>query len=840
MLQGITYPLYTSVNNATNNADISNINGYRNANKYTVLLMAMGYSKVPNTNRYVVRYVDQKLANGGFISASAYANGTMTIKANNIFSIADNAINNKLIAKNFDMTLRDQDNNPTKQTIFKLTSGDPNSTSNGSLIVKQNTGNNLFFQGTYYNRVSGTNDSLLGNDRESLVESAIKADVSVKDKNPDTSKIRDSLANLVKSKFNDPNNYITLPAGYYIFVDKDKIVYFPSDYNITQVQQILDTVNLGNLSSGINKYSLNQKGNPVFTNLSINDININKYEIQINKNVKLGGNFLFVSSYGKVDRSSSNYFGNKDVKIILGGSQGNNSSNNNSVIFYAQDAFVTIDGVVKGEGTLAVLNTSPNAPSTVNNAFAVNYADENSNLNAFYPYRWNGTNWVNNNNQSVSIVDNNAGNLVVRFDQVKSSDDKLALLVDNNLYINPLSYNTQDLNWFDQIFAYALTNWANNNNNISVMKGNSTVSNPSEYNSAIQYLFDQKKWDFDKMWKNGGNFNIQGNYKAQIGSILGNHPLTSSFISRYQGNGINPDSPTGSPWGGDPSNNFNSHLLEIRNIKGYTIKLYEVTNTSDTSKSDVTFTVSENDGISYSSTLTMNRNSALALLDSIDGTADNGSENLTMAKLAWITTAFIKNDSKVIEEVIGNSSNWDNATGIDKVYNNSKDFVKDRLEGLYNSYLNVLNKEELNNDLPISIDPYPYLNRNPNYFPFLHKRFVGDKASNYGGALNDLSGRGRQSLLVSNGYSERDVKLQGMVFVGNSLKAKTGSYNNLLFRGNLIVGNTKISNSGAVSIKGVKDTTFWFDLNSIDVNLLAGSVINLVPVLYRQESVISK
>ncbi|MGC8816098.1 MAG: hypothetical protein ACP5O4_07935, partial [bacterium] len=43
------YPLYTSVNNVNNNTDITEINGYRNANKYTLLLMAMGYSKVPNT-----------------------------------------------------------------------------------------------------------------------------------------------------------------------------------------------------------------------------------------------------------------------------------------------------------------------------------------------------------------------------------------------------------------------------------------------------------------------------------------------------------------------------------------------------------------------------------------------------------------------------------------------------------------------------------------------------------------------------------------------------------------------------------------------------------------------
>ncbi len=844
-ISGISYPLYTSVNNANNDVDITGINGYRNANKYTVLLMAMGYSKVPNTNRYVVRYVDQKLTNGGLLSASAYANGTMTIDTtNNIFSISDNATTNKLIAKNFNITLRDSQNNPSKQTLFKLTNNQ-DAPINGSLIVKQDSGNGLSFDGTNYTKINDPqdpNNSLLGQGRENTVENAIKADVSVKDKNANTSKIRDSLANLVKSKFSDPNNYVTLPAGYYIFVDSKKVVYFPSTMSITDVQNALDSINVSSLSDGINP------GVTLPPGYSFpNDINIDKYQIKINKNVKIisdstgNNNFFFVSSFGKVNDSDSNkYFANRDVQILLGGNQGS--------IVYGENLVVTIDGVVKGEGTFAILNGDPSNSSTVSNAFAVDYT---SNGDTFYPYRYDSGAWLSYNGSNISILDTNtlkSGSMVVRFDQVKSSDDKLALIVDNDLYINPLSYNIQDLNWFDQMLAYSLVNWAtgstNNTPNIRITKGNNNQISNNEYNTAFQYLFDRKKWDFDKMWKNGGQFDIKNNYKAIINSKWGDNKLNGQ-IYRYKGVNIDPNNPPSYQlWDANPQydNYTNSHLLIFDNVNGYTIKLYG--KKKDDSTSDVTLIVSGN-GANYSSTLTMNKDAALVLLDSIDGTAYNGSENFTMAKLAWITTAFLQKDPKIIEDVIGSNTSWDTVTNRDGVYTKSKDFAKGRLDGLYNSYLNVLNQKGWNNNLPISDNPQP----NSNYFPFLYKNFVGNNPNpskpnpaSYSGALNNLkdSPSITSSLLASSGFSERDVKLQGMVFVGNNLKAKTGTTNNLLFQGNLIVGNTKITNSGNVNIKGVKNTTFFFDLNRIDVNLLAGSVITLVPVLYRQESVISK
>ena len=99
---------------------------------------------------------------------------------------------------------------------------------------------------------------------------------------------------------------------------------------------------------------------------------------------------------------------------------------------------------------------------------------ESSNINSFLPYRWNGTNWVSSSNSqninTINTINGKAGDLVIRFDQIKSGSDKLALIVDNNLYINPLSSNVQDLTWFDKIFANALVNWASNNtsNNNSI------------------------------------------------------------------------------------------------------------------------------------------------------------------------------------------------------------------------------------------------------------------------------------------------------------------------------------------------------------------------------------
>jgi hypothetical protein len=83
--------------------------------------MAMGYSRVPNTNRYVVRYVDQKLANGGLLSASLYAGGDASFYTDGTLNIiADQIKNNRLIANNFTVNLVDDRSNP--KTIFSLTS----------------------------------------------------------------------------------------------------------------------------------------------------------------------------------------------------------------------------------------------------------------------------------------------------------------------------------------------------------------------------------------------------------------------------------------------------------------------------------------------------------------------------------------------------------------------------------------------------------------------------------------------------------------------------------------------------------------------------------------------
>jgi hypothetical protein len=889
---GATYPLYTSVNNVNNNFDITGINGYRNANKYTLLLMAMGYSKVPNTNRYVVRYVDQKLANGGLLSASAYSNGTMTIDAtNNVFSIADQVQYNKLIAKNFSLTLRDTRTNPNKQTLFILTNGQ-DSNRNGYLVAKQDSGNNFNFNGTSYNRIS----DLLSQGRESDVKNSIKADVSVKDKNVDTSKLRDSLANLVKSKFNDPSTYVKLPAGYYIFVDSNKIVYFPPNMSIDEIQRVLESILSSKgggkgggkdiLADGINYYDgtrINNNNSP-FKNIS--DISVAEYQLIINKNVKIINttsgttldNLFFVSSFGKVNNNdTNNYFGNKNIQIVLG-----DKDNNQSAIVYGQDVAVTIDGVVKGQGTFAILNSNPSSPSTVFNSFAVNYTN---NSNAFYPYRYDTTNnrWVGYNNTSISTLQNfQAGSMVVRFDQVKSSQDNLALLVDNNLYVNPIDFNIQDLDWFDHIFANTLQNWATSN--IKIRKNNGNITD-NETKAAFQYLFDQHKWDFNKMWQRVEDFDIKNNYTASIGSLLSSVILNKNQNSyyRYQGDNldINTISFSTNGWdgsgSGDPLDTYKYHVLRIPVTVNNTTYTIQLTGTKDNNnKTDLKLEVFNGDigtdtspanSLIYTSDLfDVDRNAALGLLDSLAGTVispnpttfssnlelldrlDRKSDGgyITIGKLAWVMSAFTKGDPNIIKDVTQGVNNFNS----NKLKDTSKDFANSRLEGLYQSYLNYLTQSNANNRLDISNNPNP----NPNYFPFLYYNnnspflnnnnnnngFVGSNFSNIQGAINNLAQNGSNSVLIVNGYSERDVKLQGMVFVGNQLKARTGANNNLLFQGNLIAGNTNITNSGNVNIMGVKNTTFQFDLNSIDLNLLNGAFIRLVPILYKQESVISK
>ncbi len=820
---GATYPLYTSVNNVNNDVDITGINGYRNANEYTLLLMAMGYSKVPNTNRYVVRYVDQKLANGGLLSASAYSNGSMTIDAtNNVFSIADQVQYNKLIAKTFNLTLRDKPTNPKKQTLFKLTNGQV-SNRNGYLVAKQDNGNNFNFNGNIYRSVS----DLLSEGRESAVKNSIKAEVSVKDKNVDTSKLRDSLANSVRSKFNDPSTYVELPAGYYIFVDSKKIVYFPPNMSINEVQNVLDR-GLTGLSNGINTYTTNgiigqNANNSRFKN--IQGISVDKYQLIINKNVKIdttSGKLFFVSSFGKVNKNDTNsYFGSKDIRIVLGG-------NNQSAIVYGQDVAVTIDGAVKGKGTFAILNSNPSSPSTAPNSFAVDYTD---NSNAFYPYRydtteWGTTEWVGYNNRSISTLQNlQAGSMVVRFDQVKSSEDNLALLVDNNLYINPLNFDTRNLNWFDHIFANTLQNWATRY--IIIEKEGKNRITENEIKTAFQYLFDKKKWNFDKMWKDGRDFGIKDNYKAHVKSLLSSEKLKADYY-RYQGDKPPYSYFSRSGWSQRPSDTYNYHVLRIPVTVGnppytttYTIQLTGTKNNNG--KTDLELKVFDNNNNSiYTSVLSdVDRGNAMRLFDTLDGTSDD--DFLTIGKLALVMSAFTKGDPNIIQN-------------LNNLEEQSKDFANSRLEGLYQSYSNYLRLSNANNRLDISNNPNP----NQNYFPFLYNSFVGSNFSNIGGAVNDVAARGRDSELIVNGYRERDVKLQGMVFVGKELKARPGANSNLLFQGNLIVGNTNITNSGNVNISGVKNTTFYFDLNSIDLDLLNGAFIRLVPILYKQESVISK
>jgi hypothetical protein len=342
-------------------------------------------------------------------------------------------------------------------------------------------------------------------------------------------------------------------------------------------------------------------------------------------------------------------------------------------------------------------------------------------------------------------------------------------------------------------------------------------------------------------------FNIQNNYKASIDSLLSSVILNNNGNSYYRYQGDEPPNSysSWSGWSGDPSDTYTYHVLRIPVTVGsttYTIQLTGTKNANNNSdlkleiyNGDIGTGTPSNSPI-YTSVLSdVDRGKAMGLFDTLDGSWYG--DRLTIGKLAWVMAAFTKGDNKIIEDVSLGIQEL-SAVDQDKLIHKSKDFANSRLEGLYQSYLNYLHQNNGNNNLPITSNPHP----NQNYFPFLYNGFVGDNFANRGikGALIDVAANGSNSVLIVNGYSERDVKLQGMVFVGNKLKARTGSNNNLLFQGNLIVGNTNITNSGNVNIKGVKNTIFQFDLNSIDLNLLNGAFIRLIPILYRQESVISK
>lgn len=788
---GATYPLYTSVNNVNNNADITGINGYRNANKYTLLLMAMGYSRVPNTNRYVVRYVDQKLANGGLLSASLYTGGNASFTTTETLNIiADQVKNNRLIANNFTVNLVDNNSNP--KTIFSLTSEDTSGVV-GKLVATTNnktTGNYTVGSTTYLL------EDLLENRDNSLDTVKVNTNGTVENKtiNFNFDNTYNNFKNAVNSASRSPKE---LKAGWYIFKDDQTIYYYPPDKRITD---IIDAN--GNLKDpgASNKYVGQLKDSSNMVIATISDYSIN-FDSNINvKFVSASGKpaFVFITSFkqGNLSQLQPSKFGAYDVNINLNGN-----------ILQAQNMGFVVDGTFKGEGTVAVTGDGSLIGSTPGTQF--------------YSFKYFDSSFSNPYNYTDITIGTNPltkGTLVTRFDYLKSSSNQVAILVDNNMYINP-TFQELNTSFMDYLLMESLKSWAASSyvnrdftsqpgdklDIFQVMTGfannNFKINNQDKINGK-----DIKLWDVLFYNNNNNNtFNLKGgdfkDYKLFFNKSY------KDFVLDSTNSGFDPNL-TGS------YNNSNGTLTI--SYEGYNVNI----NVSP-----------DNRGIMYTFSYggKQVKLAATLLPRSIKDVISSNSGSVDFKDFAALWYSVLKENPSIVMNYVSND------------YFPLAKAIKDNLQGSFNEYKTFLGSKGLTNNPGKDVfDGRGDINTNKinkNYFAWIDMKPGGltignDAAVKLGvqrGQDYSFLNKTVSSITVSSNIT--NAKFEGMIMVKGKLEANTGA-GNLTFRGLTLVKSD-------MNVKS-NNTTFQFDLDSIDVNLLAGSVINLVPVLYRQESVISK
>lgn len=795
-ISGISYPLYTSVNNANNDVDITGINGYRNANKYTVLLMAMGYSKVPNTNRYVVRYVDQKLANGGLLSAALFTGGNASFTTSGKLYVTSNQVRtNRLIANNFTVNLVDN-NNPTDpaKTVFSLLSNSGSSDVVGKLVATTNnkTSGEYTINGQPY-----TLDRVLNNENGILdtVKTNTKGTVENKQVSFNFDNTYNNFKNAVNSAVSGSNTY-TLNAGWYIFKDNDTIYYYPPDKTIND---IIDGGNLKNPGRN-NKYEgkLKDSSGNVIATISNYSINFNQ-----NINVKFVGvsgkpNFVFITSFKPREGSkSTEKFGTYDVNINL---------DNN--IFLAENLGVVIDGAIKGEGTVSVTGDGSAIGATTSGFKSFKYYD----TGFFQPY--------NPNDVTTPSLTNSLkrGTLVTQFDYLKSSSNKVAILVDNDMYINP-TFKEVNTAFMDYLLMESLKQWVGSS--YVNFKDGPTTQDKADIFQIMAGFADQE-------------FKINGQDKINGRDI---NLFTALFYS--DGYGGSNSSYTLQLEDGD----FKDYKLNItKSYKDYILDTTSNPFNLNGSYNSTSGTLTISYG-SYSVNINVDKSNPALYTFSYNGKTVQINDALIPTTIKNVmngsgTTIGFTDFAVLWYAILRENPKIANSSSISYVLSW---LIKNNLEGLYNEYKTFLSNNGLKNDPKKdalkSSGGIDQSKIDKNYFAWIDFRHEGltigqNAASKLGSPDNVdvsyLDKVGNAALVASSGTNS---KIEGMLMVKGKLQANTGD-SNLTFRGLALVKSD-------MNIKS-KDTTFFFDLNSIDVNLLAGSVITLVPVLYRQESVISK
>ncbi|MCS6955389.1 MAG: hypothetical protein NZM44_03430, partial [Candidatus Calescibacterium sp.] len=177
--------------------------------------------------------------------------------------------------------------------------------------------------------------------------------------------------------------------------------------------------------------------------------------------------------------------------------------------------------------------------------------------------------------------------------------------------------------------------------------------------------------------------------------------------------------------------------------------------------------------------------------------------------------------------------NFDNQ----KIHQDGSAIVRDRLKGLYAEYYNILKQNGFTSDPGGYNDVFGgSLSIDENYFPFLRVASGPEVGVKVRETLSSIFGFSNIVVddpdLISSYMSQpNDVKLEGMVWVGNRLEAVTGNRNNLLFKGATVIGRNE---NAFLGIKGVNNTTFMFDSGIIEMLESMEAPSFMIPTFYKQ------
>ena len=449
-------PLYSSYNRSFADQEI-NVNGSRKVGQNTLMIMALGYSKVPASQRYVITYINQSFANAGFSQGGSLVSEGSTIIDSNleVGTYDSNRVNNRFYSNTFDIKL----NADHKTTKFYTVKQDSNGNFQaeygglrGEVIAKTNSGNSFEYDKTIYTMIDGTDPNAIKYDQNKYnqIKDFVGAEFVNKTIESGFDSSRKALINEINSKFT-PGSYAQLNAGYYVFVNENTVVYFPPDVSYTQIDNYLKQVVKSDGTIDTSKAKITPGGVQIYnTSIVGNEIYAEKWNLVVKKDTKIGdqidgqrndqGKFIHITSWkaqyksdGSVDDGGDKVyrFGKIDVGVRI---------DNGSVLWYDKGAIV-IDGIVKtdeeGGGALVATKDPSNDSLNVTNYIAPVYYDNNvTNYWQSYNYE-NGTLKTKGNTVVGGQV--KQGDIIARFSQVYQGYQNVAILADNNLYINPLS-----------------------------------------------------------------------------------------------------------------------------------------------------------------------------------------------------------------------------------------------------------------------------------------------------------------------------------------------------------------------------------------------------------------